>query len=176
EGIAARCLEFAVLSAARTNEAIGAEWPEFDLNASVWVAPAARMKAGEPHTVYLSARALEILAGQRGLDKRWVFPSPQLNDKPLSNMAMLTMLDRMGAREQTTVHGLCRATFSTWANETDAARPDVIEACLAHREADRVKAEYNRAKFSEERRALMEAWSTYLGQSGEAQVLPFEAA
>ncbi len=68
----------------------------------------------------------------------------------------------MGMRDRTTVHGVCRATFSTWANETGAARPDVVEACLAHREADKVKAAYNRAKFNDERRALMTAWGNYL--------------
>jgi hypothetical protein len=77
-------------------------------------------------------------------------------------------------RTQTTVHGLCRATFSTWAYDTAAARPDVIEACLAHREADRVKAAYNRAQFTEERRALLAAWAEYLAQQ-PADVLMFEA-
>ena len=73
----------------------------------------------------------------------------------MSNMAMLTVLDRMVMRDRTTVHGLCRATFSTWANDTGAARPAVIEACLAHQEADQVKAAYNRAQFADERTALM---------------------
>jgi hypothetical protein len=80
----------------------------------------------------------------------------------MSNMALLATLDRLGVRTKTTVHGLCRATFSTWAYETAAARPEVIEACLAHKEADKVKAAYNRAEFSLERRALMMAWTKYL--------------
>ena len=86
----------------------------------------------------------------------------------LSNMAMLTLLKRMGMRHATTVHGLCRATFSTWAYETAAARPDVIEACLAHREADKVKAAYNRARFMAERRALLAAWGMFLCGSSAA--------
>lgn len=61
-----------------------------------------------------------------------VFSSPIKPGQSLLNVAMLAVLDRMGVRERITVHGLCRATFSTWANETAAARPDVIEACLAH--------------------------------------------
>jgi len=89
-------------------------------------------------------------------------------------MAMLTALGRMGLRDRTTVHGLCRSTFSTWANETGAARPDVIEACLAHEETNRVRAAYNRAKFNDERRALLTAWADYLAHQ-PAQVLPFEA-
>ena len=77
-------------------------------------------------------------------------------------MALLATLDRMGMRSQTTVHGLCRATFSTWAYDTGAARPDVIEATLAHKEQDRVKAAYNRAQFSLERRSLLGAWAKFL--------------
>jgi integrase len=177
EGIAARCLEFAVLTAARTSEALFAEWREIDLDAAVWAVPAEKMKAKEPHVVFLSPRAVELLRGVKAmeLDPVNVFPSPMLNGKPLSNMAMLNVLGRLGVREQTTVHGLCRATFSTWANETGAARPDVIEACLAHEETNRVRAAYNRAEFAEERRALLVAWSEYLSQP-PAQVLPFERA
>lgn len=162
EGISARCLEFAVLTAARTSEALLASWSEFDIDSATWVVPAERMKAGEPHTVFLSARAVEILKGLQGLHQTYVFPSPMLSDKPMSNMALLAVLDRLGVRDQTTVHGLCRATFSTWANETGAARPDVIEACLAHEESNRVRAAYNRAQFNDERRALLQAWAVFL--------------
>ncbi len=179
-GTAARCLEFAVLTAARTGEVLGATWSEFDLDAGVWQVPPERMKASgkdkpEPHTVHLSVRAMAVLKGQLGQDQTIVFPSPMLDGRPLSNMAMLTTLTRLGVREQTTVHGLARATFSTWAYDTAAARPDVIEACLAHREADKVKAAYNRAVFSDERRALLAAWSDYLARPA-ADVLPFDRA
>lgn len=175
EGIAARCLEFAVLTTARTGEVLGATWAEIDLQAGVWAVPAERMKASEAHTVYLSPRALEVLAAMRGLHKDWVFPSPLLTGKPLSNMAMLKVLERLGVRDQTTVHGLCRATFSTWANETGAGRPDVIEACLAHEESNRVRAAYNRAEFATERRALLVAWADYLARPA-ADVVPLKAA
>ncbi len=89
---------------------------------------------------------------------------PSRAGKPLSDMALLAVLDRLGVRDQTTVHGLCRATFSTWANETGAARPDVIEACLAHQDANRVRAAYNRAQFNNERRSLISAWANYLAK------------
>lgn len=164
EGTAARCLEFAMYTAARTNEVITAEWSEFDLDAAVWTVPAPKMKAREPHIVYLSSQALAVLRLVKGLHPRFVFPSPVSDEKPLSNMAMLTLLARMKMRDRTTVHGLCRATFSTWAYETNAARPDVIEACLAHREEDLVKAAYNRAQFAAERRRLLAAWDAYLHQ------------
>jgi integrase len=177
EGIAARCLEFAVLTAARTTEALLAEWVEFDLEAALWQVPAARMKAKEAHTVHLSERAVAILKALQALklDPRLVFPSPMLDGKALSNMAMLTLLGRMGMRDRTTVHGLCRSTFSTWANESGAARPDVIEAALAHEEKNKVRAAYNRAQFTEERRALLAAWAGYLAKPS-AQVIPLQAA
>lgn len=179
-GVAARCLEFAVLTAARTSEALLAEWSEFDLANSTWVCPAGRMKAKEPHTVYLSTRAVELLRAQQGQDTRLVFPSPASMDaapgqrQPLSNMAMLTTLGRIGYRDRTTVHGLARATFSTWANETGTGRPDVIEACLAHEEGNRVRAAYLRSKFNEERRTLLAAWAEYL-QREPAQVIDLES-
>jgi integrase len=169
KGVAARALEFAVLTAARTGEVIGATWDEFDLKAGIWTVPASRMKGGEQHVVHLSPRAVEILHGQAKLGSPFAFPSPESvgghAPAALSNMSMLTLLRRMDADKRTTVHGLCRSTFSTWAYETAAARPDVIEAALAHREADRVKAAYNRAQFNAERRALLLAWSSYLDAS-----------
>lgn len=183
-GTAARCLEFAVLTAARTQEAIGAAWSEINLEAATWLVPAERMKSSgkekaEEHLVHLSPRAVEVLRAQAGQDSRLVFPSPVSMDRDdgdrqgLSNMALLATLDRLGMRDRTTVHGLCRSTFSTWANDTGAARPDVIEACLAHSERDKVRAAYNRAQFNAERRALLAAWADYLA-SPAAQVLPFE--
>jgi integrase len=179
-GTAARCLEFAVLCAARTSEALEAEWSEIDLEKAIWIVPASRMKsagkaAPEDHTVHLSQRAVAIIKGQAGQDARWVFPSTARRTAQMSNMALLTTLDRLGARQSTTVHGLCRATFSTWANETGAARPDVVEACLAHKEGDKVRRAYNRASFAAERRALLEAWAAYLA-APPAQVLPFPQA
>lgn len=165
-GTAARCLEFAVLTAARTSEALLAEWSEIDLAAGTHIVPPARMKRGEQHTAYLSPRAIELLRRQVGQDARYVFPSTMKGreGKPMSNMAMLAVLDRLAVRDQTTVHGLARSTFSTWANETAAARPDVIEACLAHSEADLVRKAYMRAQFAAERRALLLAWSDYLAR------------
>jgi len=174
-GIAARCLELTLLTAARTSETLEATWDEFDLRAGLWLIGGARMKAGEDHLVHLSSPALAALQAQRGLHESFVFPSPVLRDKPLSNMAMLAVLDRMDMRDVTTVHGL-RATFSTWAYETNAARPDVIEACLAHSETDRVKAAYNRAQFAEERKALLAAWAGYLEAPPASNVVPISRA
>jgi integrase len=169
-GTAARCFEFAILSVARTSEALTAEWSEFDLVNGTWLVPGAKMKSGKEHLVHLSPRALDVVKGQAGQHTRWVFPSAWKEGATLSNMAMLTLRNRMGLKDKTTVHGLCRATFSTWANETGAARPDVIEACLAHQEGDKVRKAYNRARFNEERRALLVAWSEFLGRPALALV------
>ena len=165
-GTAARALEFALLSTARTGEVLGATWAEIDAPAGVWRVPGHRMKgdknkAREDHTVFMPQRAAEIIDAQREQQGAFVFPSPVDRDKPLSNMAMLTLLRRMGLQAETTVHGVCRQSFSTWANETGAARPDVIEACLAHQEGDRVRRAYNKASFNAERKALLRAWADF---------------
>ena len=175
-GIAARCLEFSMLTAARTGEAIGATWSELDLDGALWVIAGERMKGGEIHTVHLVPRAVEILREQKKLGSSFVFPSPMLDDAAISNMGMLTLLKRMKMHDRTTVHGLCRATFSTWANETAVARPDVIEACLAHQEGNKIRAAYNRAQFAQERRALLEAWADYLSTPVASNVVPFDRA
>jgi integrase len=168
-GIAAHALAFSILTAARTGETIGAQWSEFDLNAATWTVAGERMKAGEAHIVHLSERALAILREMTIHNSPWVFPSASDTKKPMSNMAMLALLKRM-KRTDITVHGF-RATFSTWANETAAARPDVIEACLAHREGDKIRAAYNRAQFATERRKLLEMWAGYLnGQQTTSNV------
>lgn len=166
QGTGARCLEFAVLTASRTSEALLAEWAEVDLAAGVWTIPASRMKAKNAHVVFLAPRAVDILKGQIGQDDRYVFPStmPGREDKPQSTMALRKVLDRLNVRDQTTVHGLCRSTFSTWANETAAARPQVIECCLAHKTWNKEERAYNRAEFLRERQALMERWGEFLAQ------------
>lgn len=172
-GIAARALEFGVLTASRTGEIIAAEWKEFDLKAGVWTVPSERMKTREEHVVFLSPRAMEILEVQRGLSNRFVFPSPVNRDKPLSNMGMLTLLRRLKVADETTVHGLCRSSFSTWAYENAIARPEVIEAALAHREKDQIKRAYNRAQFNAERRKLLFDWADFVaGNAIGAQILP----
>ncbi|HEY6356037.1 MAG TPA: site-specific integrase, partial [Burkholderiaceae bacterium] len=156
-----------------------ARWSEIDMDAKVWRIPAERMKARRPHDVPLSTQALAVLDHARGLDAELVFPSSVRGSdgqtRPLSNMAMLTALSRHGLRRRTTVHGLARATFSTWANERGIARPDVVEAALAHAEGDKTRAAYNRASFDDERRALLQAWGDYLVREA-AQVVVLRAA
>jgi integrase len=95
DGIGARALEFLILTAARTGEVIGARWEEFDLDEGIWIVPPERMKAGKEHRVPLSDRAVEIIQQvKKTAVSDFVFHGRKPS-KPLSNMAMLKLLDRM---------------------------------------------------------------------------------
>ena len=118
-GIAPQCLEFTILIAARTGEAIGARWSEIDLDARTWKIPAERMKGGKEHTVPLSDRAIEILAALPRSGSDVVFENGRAGH-PISNMAMTMTLRRMG-RDDITVHGF-RSTFRDWAAERPTTR------------------------------------------------------
>ena len=148
-------LWFVCLTGCRTGEARGATWREFDLDAGVWKIPAARMKARRPHVVYLAPAVVALLsdlqAHTRGLP--WVFPHPTRNDKPASENAVLYALAAIGFKDRHSGHGF-RRMFSTLANESGLHRPDVIEAALAHKEPDNVRAAYNAAQYVEDRRRL----------------------
>lgn len=155
-------LEFTILTAARTGETIGATWAEFDLETALWVVPAERMKAGKPHRVPLSARALEIVRERRPLvdnTSAYVFQSPGRGGKPLSNMAMLKFLKSSGS--QHTVHGF-RSAFRDWCSEQTGFPHAAIEKCLAHEVANKAEAAYARSDLIDRRRELMSAWAKYL--------------
>jgi integrase len=166
EGIAARALAFAILTAARTGEVIGATWAEIDVAARLWTIPAERMKASKEHRVPLSGAAIAILGHMdKGRDK--VFP--------ISNMAMAMLLRRMG-RGDLTVHGF-RSSFSDWCAERTAFPSEVREMALAHTVADRVEAAYRRGDLFEKRRALAEAWAKFCDTpaAGAGEVVPIRA-
>jgi integrase len=159
EGIPARALEFAILTAARTFEALGCPWSEIDFKARLWTIPAERMKAERDHRVPLSARSLSILEGMQALkESEFVFPGikPGLS---LSDMSMLMTLRRMG-RGDLTVHGF-RSTFRDWAAERTGFPAEVAEMALAHAVGDKVEAAYRRGDLFEKRRQLSEAWARF---------------
>jgi integrase len=159
EGIAARALEFLILTAARTGEIIGAQWDEVDLDGKIWVVPGARMKAGREHRVPLSAPALAILKQMKEIrESDFVFPGGKKN-QPLSNMAMLALLKRMG-RDDLTAHGF-RSTFRAWAAERTNFPREVVEMALAHTIESKVEAAYRRGDLFQKRRQLMEAWARF---------------
>jgi integrase len=171
EGLGARALAFAVLTAARSGEARGMTWGEVDDAGGAWTVPAARMKAGKEHRVPLTAAARSLLGG-RGEPEALVFPSPNDPAKPLSDMTLMAALRRMG-RGDLTVHGF-RSTFRDWAGETTAHPREVIEAALAHRLKDKAEAAYARGDLFTKRRRLMEDWAAHLVRAKRATVLPLE--
>ena len=167
-GIAARALEFTILTAARTGEAIGAKWNEISLTDKVWTVPAERMKAGKEHRVPLSGPALRILENMNpGGDApdHFVFQGGK-HGKALSNMAMIAVLRRMG-RGDSTVHGF-RSSFRDWAAERTNFPSEVAEMALAHAVGDKVEAAYRRGDLFERRRRMMAAWATFCTTLKEA--------
>jgi integrase len=175
EGVAARALEFLILTAARTGEVIGARWSEIDLLEKTWTAPASRMKAHREHRVPLSARALAILQDMRELrggndPDAFVFPGGKAG-KPLSNMAFLMLLRRMG-RGDLTAHGF-RATFKTWASERTSFQNEIVEASLAHAIGGKVEQAYRRGDLFDKRRKLMDAWAAYSAAPAAGKVVGF---
>jgi integrase len=166
---AARALEFAILTAARSGEVLGADWSEIDLTKKVWTVPAERMKAGREHRVPLSPRAFEIIAEMSGLGtKGFVYPGPKPR-KPLSPMAMSMLLRRMKA--DVTVHGF-RSTFRDWASEATSFPHEVCEMALAHAIANKAEAAYRRGDLFDKRRKLMDAWASYCGKDKRGKVVP----
>jgi integrase len=171
ETVAAKALEFCILTGARSGEVYGCRWAEIE--GSIWKIPPHRMKAGREHRVPLSNRALEIveyLKPSRGHE--FVFPG-QRPGKPLSHIAMSKVMDRLGAKEAT-VHGF-RSAFRDWAgNETHFAR-EVAEAALAHVVGDAAEQAYRRGDALDKRRDLMDAWARYC-ESESGSVLKFRTA
>jgi integrase len=161
EGVAARALEFTILTAARTGETIGAAPAEVNSAQKIWTIPAERMKASKEHRVPLSARALAIVRDGTALQTRedaFIFRGGK-QGKPLSNMAMAAVLKRMG-RTDVTVHGF-RSAFRDWAAEQTNYPNHVVEMALAHAVSDKVEAAYRRGDLFEKRRRLMADWATY---------------
>jgi integrase len=176
EGLGARALQFAILTAARTNEVILADWAEIDFDNAVWTVPAKRMKAKREHRVPLSKPALAVLREQVRTTggKSYIFPGARPK-RPLSNMAMLKTLERMG-RDDITVHGF-RSTFRDWVEESTNYAGTVAEAALAHVVGDKVEAAYRRGDLFEKRRRLMTAWATFcMTPIQKGQVIPIKTS
>jgi integrase len=161
EGMAARALEFLILTAARTGEVIGANWDEIDLRAALWTVPAERMKASIEHRVPLSPRAVAIIRELGRTREGYVFPG-QKDGAPLSNMAMLELLKRM-ERGDLTVHGF-RSSFRDWTAERTNYPREVCEMALAHTVSNQAEAAYRRGDLFNKRADLMREWAKYCDQ------------
>lgn len=159
EGVAAKALEWTILTAARTGETIGAVWDEIDFDAKLWTVPGGRIKGGKEHRVPLSDRAIALLEKlPREDDNPYLFVGPKRGGG-LSNMALSSVLKRMG-RTDITVHGF-RSCFRDWAAERTAYPNHVVEMALAHVVGNAVEAAYRRGDLLDKRRRLMNEWSRY---------------
>jgi integrase len=154
--LAARGLEFAILTAARVGEVNGATWSEIDLEARVWAIPADRMKAGKDHRVPLSAAALALLEAL-----------PRTGDRvfPVGDVALWRVAKKL--RPDITVHGF-RSSFRDWAGERTSYAREVVEQCLAHAAGDATELAYRRGDALEKRRQVMEAWAGFCAQPAPA--------
>lgn len=168
--IGARALEFLVLTAVRTAEALGARWDEIDMDAKMWVIPAERMKGGREHRVPLASRTIILLKEMAEIQQNeYVFPGMKPG-RPLSNMT-LTMLLRRTGHSDITVHGF-RSTFRDWAAETTHYPNHIVEMALAHTIGSGVEAAYRRGDLFEKRRKLMYAWAAFCERQASAKVVP----
>ena len=160
EALAARALEFTILTAARSGETFGATCEEIDLDLALWTVPADRMKAGAEHQVPLSPDVVSLL---RDLRPKTAKPEDLIFQSAagakLSNMSMAMLLRRMD-RSSITVHGF-RSTFRDWAGETTKFAREDVEMALAHAIESKTERAYRRGRALEKRRKLMGAWARY---------------
>jgi len=158
DGMGARALELAILTATRSGEVRGAKWSEFDLGNALWTIPAARMKSGREHRVPLNAAAVDLLQNLpkfEGVDRVFVGKG----DKPLSDMTLTAVLRRM--KVAATTHGF-RSVFRDWAAERTSTPNEVAEMALAHAVGDKTEAAYRRGDLFEKRRELMDLWQRFI--------------
>ena len=173
--VGAAALEFLILTAARTGEALGAKWGEINMAERVWTVPPDRMKSGKEHRVPLSEAAIAIVERMAKIrTSDFVFPG-QRSGHPLSaSTALLAVLRRMGRGDLTT-HGF-RSTFRDWAEDLTSYPAIVAEMSLAHTVGSDVERAYRRTDLFNRRRRLMDDWAQFCaapGQSGE--VVPIRA-
>jgi integrase len=173
EAVAARALEFAILTAGRSGEVLCAQWTEIDLDAKVWTLPPERMKAAREHRVPLSERAVAILKRMNeGRTSAYVFPG-QLANKPLSVTALEMVLRRMDA--DVTTHGF-RSSFRDWAGNETLFPRELAEHALAHVIGDKAEQAYRRSDALARRRELMDAWARHCEGGADENVVAFQTA
>ena len=161
--------EFLILTATRTSEVILAEWSEIDFEKKAWTIPPSRMKAGRKFRVPLAPRCIKILERAEELsdDGLYIFPGQSV-EKPLSTMAFLMMIRRMG--KAITAHGF-RSSFRDWAAERTNFARQVCEMALAHTISDKTEAAYLRGDLFDKRRELMDTWAAYVAAGAGAAIV-----
>ena len=163
--VSALALRFIILTAARSGEARGALWSELDLDAATWTIPAKRMKAARPHRVPLSAPAVQIIRAMEKLRRPRVdLVFPGARDGLLSDVATNKTLHSIAP--DVTVHGF-RSSFRVWCEEQTSYPRSVTEAALAHVNADKTEAAYQRSDLFDRRRDLMQAWADFATGNGK---------
>jgi integrase len=174
-GISARCLEFLILTAARSGEVRGARWSEIDLNHALWKIPAKRMKAGKEHRVPLSKPAMAVLRETAKLGTiGFVFPGLK-DGSALSDVALAKAVD-VADGDGATVHGM-RSTFRDWCAEATNYPRELAEAALAHVLKDKTEAAYQRGDLLERRRRLMAEWAAFCSEPMTVgEVVPLHTA
>jgi integrase len=174
EGVAARALEFAILTAARKGEVIGARWDEIDLSGKTWTIPGERMKAGKEHRAPLSDAALRIVGKMAKIrHDDFVFPGIRTG-RPLGSTALFYLLRRIG-RGDLTAHGF-RSAFRDWVAESTAFPTEVAEMALAHTVGAAVERAYRRGDLFDKRRQMMDAWAHFCeGRPAGGEVVPIRA-
>lgn len=170
-GVTRAALKLAPLVFQRPGELRQAQWSEFDLDEGLWTIPSDRMKrtrqqkaSGVPHAVPLSMQAVTILRDLQPLTGagRYLFPSLRTLTRPMSDVAVLAALRRMGfPKDEMTGHGF-RAMARTMLAERLGVDEAVIEAQLGHAVRDALGRAYNRTEFVDQRRTMMQTWADYL--------------
>lgn len=164
------------LTLCRPNEAIEAQWAEFDLDAAIWRIPAERMKKRKEHVMPLPAQAVAVLRSMHGVTGQHthVFPHRDDRTKSMTDAAMRQALKYLGWSGKYSPHAT-RTTGSTSLNEM-GYRSDWIEKQLAHVEMNAVRRTYNHADYMADRATMMQQWADYLDTlKNGAQVIPLRA-
>jgi len=157
---AARALEFLILTAVRTSEAVGARWDEIDFDLMTWTVPAVRMKGHREHRVPLSPACIELLRKLPRQDGNPFVFIGRYAGTCLNRMATRWVMDRLDQNGVATVHGF-RSSFSDWAHERTAHSAHTIEISLAHTVGSEVERAYRRTDMIAKRRQLMEQWAKF---------------
>lgn len=171
DGIAAKALEFHILTAARSGNAVTARWDQMDEETKTWNVAGEDMKVDADHRVPLSDAAWAVLEEMKKVRSGdYVFSIDGKN--PLSDAAMGAVIDRMNRPKPLWLdpkqgdrpvvpHGF-RSSFRTWGGEETHFPRELLEKALAHTVGDETERSYARGDLFKKRRDLMEAWAAYV--------------
>jgi integrase len=178
EGVGARALEFAILTAARTGDVRGAKWSEINFEEKIWQLSAERMKADRPHRVPLSEQAIELLLKlKQNSTSHLIFTSNKNTE--ISSVTLIATIKRihqckldqgepgyidteMNNRVITT-HGF-RSTFKDWSRRGRKYPDEWSELALAHVNSDQTRAAYARDELVAQRLGMMQDWANFCYQ------------